>query len=40
MHPVGGGFEPVDDLLVVYGEEDDADQGDGERDVVPWGAYL
>ena len=35
VHPVGGGLEPVDDLLVVYGEEDDAGQGDGERDVVP-----
>ena len=39
MHPAGGGHEPVDDLLVVYGEEDDEGEGDGERDIVPYPPY-
>ena len=39
VHPAGSGHEPVDDLLVVYSEEDDEGEGDGERDVVPCPAY-
>ena len=39
MHPTGSGHEPVGDLLVVYGEEDDEGEGDGERDIVPCPAY-
>ena len=35
MHPGRGGLEPVDDLGVVYGEENDADKANDERDVVP-----
>ena len=35
VHPGCGGLEPVDDLGVVYGKEDDADKADDERDVVP-----
>ena len=36
VHPGRGGLEPVDDLGVVYGEEDDADETDDEGDIVPW----
>ena len=35
VHPIGCWLEPVDDLLVVYGKESDADEGYNERDVVP-----
>ena len=35
VHPVSGRLEPVDDLFVVYGEEDDANQADDEGDIVP-----
>ena len=35
MHPGRGGLEPVDDLGVVYGKENDADEANNERDVVP-----
>ena len=40
VHPVGSGHEPVDDLLVVDGKEDDAGEGDRKRDVVPCPAYI
>ena len=35
MHPVCSRPEPVHDLLVVQGEEDDTDQTHDKRDVVP-----
>ena len=35
VHPGCGGLKPVDDLGVVYGKEDDADQADNEGNVVP-----
>ena len=36
VHPVRGGFEPLDDLVVVECDEDSGDETDDKYDVVPW----
>ena len=36
VHPVRGGFEPLDDLVVVECEEDSGDETDNIYDIVPW----